>query len=109
MGSLERVREAEAIALLPIEHAIRRPPGKKSPLTKRTQSMIWGLPVGWAVLTRRKPPSQHVIRFPEIVFVGWAPPTIKNLVGGADPTQIKTGKRVTLPKKDEAKTKTLQV
>ena len=35
-----------------------------------------------------------LIRFPGILFVGWAPPTSKVLVGGAHPTQIKTGKRI---------------
>jgi hypothetical protein len=37
-----------------------------------------------------------LIRFPEIVFVGWAPPTSKVPVGGAHPTQIKPGKRMTI-------------
>src|SRR5436309_3150083 len=31
----------------------------------------------------------------EIVFAGWAPPTSEVLVGGARPTQARTGKRIT--------------
>jgi len=54
---------------------VRQAHPTKSLLTRRTQSMIWGLTVGWVAPTRRKSPGQ----------------------------------RVTLSKKDEAKTKTPQV